>query len=178
MIGRKTLAAILQIQTDMMKDPDGRVDPFGYTIRKLWPVAFGHPTGLGIRGKDAYGSGQHGARRGHRTHDGTDYIVTPDQKVKAPLSGRVVRISKPYSSGIDADLLSGVQIWAADGTKCWVWYIKPSPNIVGQVVWAGMTVVGVAKTLKNRYKKGITDHVHVRIHSRDGSKINPASVIK
>ncbi len=161
-----------------MKKPDGKIDPFGNTIKKLWPTAYAKPTGLAIRGTDHYGSGQHGASRGVRTHDGADYISTPGQQVKAPLSGVVSKISKPYASGIDAMLLSGVEIISSDGTKCWVWYMQPGVNVVGSVVKAGTSVIGTAKTLKNRYKNGITDHVHVRIHNRHNTKINPATVIK
>ncbi len=177
-MGVKTQASIDQIQSNFMKKPDGRIDPFGTTIKKMWPVAYGKPTNRIIRGQDNYGSGHHGASRGKRKHDGADYISKPGQRVKAPLSGKVTKISKPYSSGIDANVLSGVEIVASDGTICWVWYIKPSVGIVGTVVKAGVSVIGKAKTLKNRYKKGITDHVHVRIHSRDDTKINPARVIK
>ena len=56
--------------------------------------------------------------------------------------------------------------------------MRPSSNIIGKVVKAGDTIIGIAKTLKNRYKKGIADHVHVRIHNRKGTKIDPAKVIK
>jgi len=177
-VGPKTQAAIDHIQSGFMQKPDGLINPYKTTIKKMWPVAYGKPTGLAIRGSDAYGAGKHGASRGSRTHDGTDYISTPGQQVKAPLSGKVTKISKPYSSGIDASVLSGVEIVASDGTKCWVWYIQPSANIVGTVVKAGASVIGTAKTLKNRYKNGITDHVHVRIHSRQGAKVDPNTVIK
>jgi putative N-acetylmannosamine-6-phosphate epimerase len=71
-----------------------------------------------------------------------------------------------------------VEIEASDGTKCWVWYIQPTANIVGTLVKAGTSIIGVAKTLKNRYKNGITDHIHVRFHTRHGLKVNPATVIK
>jgi predicted nucleic acid-binding protein len=94
------------------------------------------------------------------------------------VDGKVTRIFKPYSSGIDAMVLSRVKIEVSDGTKCWVWYIQPSANIVGTVVKAGISIIGIAKTLKNRYKNGITDHVHVRIHARHGVKVNPVTVIK
>ena len=161
-----------------MQHPDGRVDTYGKTIKRMWPVTFGRPTGLAIRGTDAYGSGHHGASRGSRTHDGVDYKSSPGQEVKAPLSGKVERISRPYASGIDAKRLSGVEIIASNGTKCWVWYMEPSTHIVGKVVKAAQDVIGIARTLKNRYKDGITDHVHVRIHKRHGTKINPANVIE
>jgi len=155
-----------------------RIDPYGATIKAMWPVAYGKPTGLAIRGTDAYGSGQYGASRGTRSHDGADYISTPGLQVKAPLSGKVTNISKPYSSGIDAMVLSGVEIVASDGTTCWIWYIQLSVNLVGTVVKAGVSVIGTAKTLKNRYKNGITDHVHVRIHTRQGAKVDPTTLIK
>ncbi|NOX91862.1 MAG: M23 family metallopeptidase [Gammaproteobacteria bacterium] len=176
--GAKTQAGIDQIQSNFMQKPDGRIDPYGTTIKKMWPIAYGKPTGLAVRGTDSYGAGHHGASRGARVHDGTDYNSTPRQQVKAPLSGKVTKISKPYSSGIDSMVLSGVEIVACDGTKCWVWYMQPSVNIVGTVVKAGSSIIGIAKTLKNRYKNGITDHVHVRIHTRYGVKVNPSTVIK
>ena len=176
--GAKTQAAIDQIQAGFMKNPDGKIDPFGASIKKIWPLAYAKPTGMAIRGTDSYGSGVHGASRGLRKHDGADYISIPGQLVKAPISGKVTKISKPYTSGIDAFVLSGVEIVASDGTTCWVWYMQPSANIVGSVVKAGLTSIGTAKTLKNRYKNGITDHVHVRIHNRYGIKIDPNSVIK
>ncbi len=176
--GKKTQAAIDQFQSSFMSKPDGRIDPYGLSIKKIWQLAYAKPTGLAVRGLDNYGAGHYGASRGARTHDGVDYMSTAGQQVKAPMSGKVTKISRPYASGIDATLLSGVEIEASDGTKCWVWYMQPSVNIVGTVVKAGTSVIGTAKTLKNRYKNGITDHVHVRIHSRHGAKINPSTVIR
>lgn len=176
--GPKTQAAIDLMQSKYMKNPDGRIDPYGFTLQKIWPATYGKPTGLGVRKSDAYGGGSHGSSRGIRKHDGTDYISIPGHTVKSPLSGRVIKISKPYSSGIDAAILSGVEIEASDGSRCWVWYMQPSQGIVGKVVRAGASAIGVAKTLKNRYKNGITDHVHVRIHQRNGAQLNPVTVIR
>lgn len=176
--GAKTQAAIDQIQSGFMHHPDGRIDPFGTSIKKMWPLAYAKPTGLAMRGTDSYGSGQYGAPRGFRTHDGADYVATHGQLVKSPMSGKVTKISKPYASGIDALVLSGVEIVASDGTTCWVWYMQPSVNIVGSVVKAGISTIGIAKTLQNRYPNGMTDHVHVRIHSRYGIKIDPNTVIR
>lgn len=56
--------------------------------------------------------------------------------------------------------------------------MQPSGNIVGKVVKAGISIIGTATTLKNRYKNGITDHVHVRIHKKNGMKVNPSTVIR
>ncbi len=175
--GAKTQASIEYVQSQFMQHPDGRIDPYGTSIKRIWPVAYANPTGKGIRKSDSYGEGHFGASRGRRTHNGVDYIATVGQHVKAPLSGKVVKISRPYSSGIDALVLSGVQIVASDGTQCWVWYIQPSANIVGKVVKAG-NIIGIVKTLKNRYTRGITDHIHLRLHGRHGNKINPTNIIK
>jgi peptidoglycan hydrolase-like protein with peptidoglycan-binding domain len=178
LFGPNTLSAIKEYQSNFMTKPDGVISPYGMTIKRLWPVAYSNPTGKGVRTSDAYGEGAYGASRGRRTHDGVDYISQVNQTIEAPLSGKVIRISRPYASGVDANVLEGVEIEASDGTKCWVWYIQPAVNIVNQVVKAGTSIIGKAKTLTNRYKNGITDHVHVRIHTRYGSSIDPTTVIK
>ena len=175
-IGPATQTAIDHVQAKVSKTVDGVISPYKFTIKKLWPLKYANPTGKGIRGKDAFGAGHHGASRGARTHDGADYIASPNQVIKAPMSGKVTKISKPYSSGIDAATLSGLEIEASDGTKCWIWYMQPDAGIIGKVVEAGKTKIGIAKTLTKRYP-GITDHVHIRIHARLGTKINPATVI-
>ena len=177
-MGDKTQTAIDQVQSGIMRNPDGRIDPYGTTIKTMWPRAYSNPTGLEVRGTDAYGSGHYGASRGTRTHDGADYISVPGQHVTAPLSGKVTKISIPYSSGIDATVLSGVEIVASDGTTCWLWYMQPAENIVGSVVKAGNDIIGTAKTLQNRYKDGMIDHLHLRIHARDDTKVDPETVIQ
>lgn len=176
--GNNTAAGIERFQSRFMAQPDGVISPYKNTIKRLWPITYSNPTGNGVRCLDPYGSGEYGASRGRRTHDGVDYIAQAEQSVVAPISGRVLRISWPYASGIDANVLEGVEIEASDGTRCWVWYIKPAVNIINQVVKAGVSIIGRAKTLSNRYSKDITDHVHVRLQTRYGSSINPSTVIK
>ncbi len=176
-LGIKTLEHLRLVQKISQLKQDAIVSPFGVTLKVLWPLEFGKPTGYGIRGKDSYGEGHHGASRGSRVHDGADYVSVPGQKVKAPMSGVVTKISRPYRTGIDALILSGVEILASDGSKAWVWYIQPDPYVVGSVVKAGTSVLGIATTLTNRYKNGITDHVHLRIHDANGNKVNPATLI-
>ena len=176
--GNITKGAIFHIQQRIVPKPDGRIDPYGKTIKTLWPLAYSNPTGRAIRGSDAYGQGHHGASRGRRIHDGTDYIATPGQFIKAPMSGKVNKISKPYRSGVDAAILLGIEIEASNGNKCWVWYMQPSNLVVGSIVQAGRSIIGIAKTLTNRYQNGMTDHIHIRIHSRTGTQINPATVIR
>jgi murein DD-endopeptidase MepM/ murein hydrolase activator NlpD len=178
--GSDTENAIKHVQSKITSQVNGKIEPKKQTIAKLWPVKYANPTGKGIRIKDDYGEGHYGASRGKRKHDGTDYKATPNQPVKAPMSGVVKRISKPYKSGIDAAVLSGVLIEASDGTQCWVWYMTPKSGIVSQVVEAGRSIIGKAKTLQNRYNnpnKTMIGHLHIRIRKANGQKVNPASVI-
>lgn len=181
-----TTAAILRFQSAFLRSPDGLVEPFGMTVTRLWPLAYANPTGRPPRKRDLYGEGHFGASRGSRSHDGVDYEAVAGLPVKSPISGRATRVSKPYTSGIDSNALSGLQIEAADGTTCKIWYLAPSAGIVGRLLAAG-DVIGTAQTLQNRYPPmrpplrrvgQMTDHVHVRIHDRRGVKIDPARVIR
>jgi murein DD-endopeptidase MepM/ murein hydrolase activator NlpD len=155
---------------------DGIISPYGETIRKLWPTEFAYPTKHGLRKPDSYGAGHHGASRGTRKHDGTDYISVAGQSVLAPMSGVISRITKAYSNGTDARILSGVEVTSSDGTKCLTLYISPTLPSLGHVVKAGVTVLGKALTLNNRYP-GITDHVHVRVHKLGNQALDPQKLI-
>jgi hypothetical protein len=176
---------IRDFQAAFMNQPDGRIDPRGGTAQRLWPVQYANPTGRAIRGSDIYGAGQFNAPRGNRRHDGADYIAVPNQQVVTPMSGKVARISRPYAGGTDANVLSGLEIHASDGSTCQIWYITPNANLVGRLVQAGDRI-GTARTLQNRYPPrptplrnagSMTDHVHVRIHDRNNQPVNPATVI-
>lgn len=180
------IEAIKRFQSGFLRTPDGRVDPFGTTVKRLWPLAYANPTGRPPRTRDLYGQGHHGAPRGSRTHDGTDYEATVGQTIRSPISGRVTRVSNPYTSGIDMHALSGLQIEASDGTTCKIWYITPTGGMVGKLVKAG-DPIGISATLQNRYPPKrpplrvvgeMTDHVHVRVHQRGGRALNPATVIR
>ncbi len=169
--------AIAHQRTPLVVPFNGTIRPRDWFINLLWPTQFANPTGQAIRQQDNYGFGHYNAPRGHRSHDGCDYIARPNQMVVAPMSGIVTRISKPYTSGVDADTLSGVEIVASNGYQCKVWYLEPEHNIVGKLVIAGLSPIGKAKSLQRRYPNGITNHVHIRIHNENNSSINPTTVI-
>lgn len=174
---RATIEAIRAYQSAHAILPaTGVVKPRDRTVRRLWPVRYGDPAGRGVRGTDVHGSGAFGAERNGRTHDGTDYITKPGQNVYAPMSGIVDGIVPPYDRGIDSDVLSGLAIVGSDGSECIVFYIRPAKDVMGMLVRAGRTVIGVALTLQRRYEE-ITDHVHVRIHDPNGRPVDPTTRI-
>ena len=164
------------MQAQLALSVDGVVVPYGETIKSLWPTEYAYPTHHGLRKPDSYGAGHHGASRGSRKHDGTDYISIAGQPVFSPMSGVISRITGAYSNGTDAQLLSGVEVTASNGAKCLTLYISPIRPNVGSLVKAGFSVLGRALTLNNRYP-GITDHVHVRIHLLGNKSVDPHKLI-
>ena len=138
------------------------------------PVTFFNPTGNGIRGTDAQGSGAFGAARGGRTHQGTDYIATPGQDVHAVISGRVTRIGYPYANDLTYRL---IDITNNQDDVARHFYVQPRAGLsVGDNVNGG-AAIGTAQRLGNRPGfTGITEHVHVEIR-RNGVLHNPATLI-
>ena len=124
------------------------------------------------------------APRGNRLHDGVDYVCTANQSLKAAMSGIVTRRTLAYTDGMDCLTLEGIEIVASDGTKCLMLYLRPMAGIIGKIIRAGHDVVGSALTLQRRYPKdathptAITDHIHVRIHTRSDVAMDPATLIR
>ncbi|WP_325059787.1 M23 family metallopeptidase [Vitreimonas sp.] len=121
---------------------------------------FSNPTHSGVRGVDAFGSGDFGARRdaGKRRHHGVDYVAAVGALVRAPISGEVSRLGYAYRG---VGRLRIVEIVNPE-TKytARVLYVAPTVS-VGDVVVAG-DEIGAAQDLSRRYP-GITNHVHVEL---------------
>jgi hypothetical protein len=113
--------------------------------------------------------------RGNRTHDGVDYVVIAGSQSSRRYRARP-RL-QPHETGIDAAVLSGLQIEASDGPRM-TWYLTPSAGIVGKLVKAGDVLIGEdapepISTARLPLLWGqMTDHVHVRLQTRTGVSIN------
>lgn len=118
----------------------------------------------GLRGVDAYGSGQFMASRdgGSRGHRGRDYTALPGDDVVSPIDGVVKRHAKPYP---DSDL-DGLEIEGAN-VHARLFYILPCVE-PGATVKAGQ-VIGTAQDVAGYWhakepKPGLmTGHVHLEI---------------
>ena len=133
-----------------------------------------NPTGQAPRQTDAYGDGRFHASRdgGAREHEGVDYVATAGQTVVAPISGYVSKIGYAYP---DDQSLRFVEIDnPALRLTARVLYVDPSVA-VGDTVAVGRPI-GQAVSLQNRYRHGITNHVHLEIVER-GRKIDAATLI-
>ena len=134
---------------------------------------FANPTGLGPRGKDAYGSGEFGAVRTGHIHAGVDYVASAGQRVFAPISGHVTRIGHPYA---DDATFRYVEITNPRlGYKARVMYVGPQVR-EGEEIALGEEI-GRAQTLQRRYPRGITDHVHLEIARLNGRTMNAAVLV-
>jgi len=121
-----------------------------------------NPTGNSIR-NDAAGGGDYGAPRGSCTHNGTDFLCTPGQKIKSPITGRISRISRPYSNDTH---FSGVYI-IGKHVSIKLWYFQPYADLIGERVPQGQ-VIGVAQDVSAKYPgQNMSPHVHLKIERCD-----------
>lgn len=122
------------------------------------------------RGTDDYGSGEFGASRGNRTHNGIDFAVLPGSEIFAPVDGYVSRIGYPY-----ADDLSYRYVQITD-RKCRhhrIFYIDPKVEL-GDNVSHNVDIIGVAQGISARYTERGTmkNHVHYEI-MENGKPVDP-----
>lgn len=115
-----------------------------------------------IRGEDSRGNGAFGESRGDTTHQGVDIVVQPGQRIKSPITGKVVRYSDPYGDGE----YSGYHL-SNDKYLVKLWYLAPTLQ-EGQTITEGQ-IVGFAQNIAARYP-GITPHVHMEVW--DKTKMN------
>lgn len=135
---------------------------------------FTSPLGLMVRGEDKYGSGAFGAARtkdgAPHPHYGLDLVTIPGQVIMLPAPLKCVRSAIPYADGIDADVLKGILLEAADGLQVKILYMAPDDKLMGGW-WPRGKAIGVAQSLQNRYP-GITNHVHFEVWVH-GERVDP-----
>ena len=136
---------------------------------------FANPTGQEPRGHDAYGEGEFGARRdgGSRRHEGVDFKADAGQDVAAPISGYVTKIGYAYPGDRTLQFIEIANPALRYAAR--VFYVDPKVH-VGDAVALGHPI-GTAKSLKRKYPRGITNHVHLEILDRSERRIDAARMI-
>ncbi len=117
------------------------------------------------RGTDAWGSGEFGASRGSRTHNGIDYACYPETPVYSLTDGLVTKLGYPYGDDLS---FRYVEV-ESKGLKHRYFYVEPSVK-VGDVV-NRLDLLGYAQDIAGRYDKPgkiMKNHVHYEI--KEGSK--------
>lgn len=134
------------------------------------------PTKEGIVRNDPLGLGHYGAPRKMTSstgrvvrylHKGTDYVVTPGDPVFSPVTGKIIRLARPYPS----HEYSGVLI-ESKAAEIKLFYLTPYAHLVGSVVQQGETI-GEAEDISLKYP-GVTPHIHLEIVSFDPERLMPS----
>lgn len=122
------------------------------------------------RRTDKHGSGQFGAKRGARLHQGLDIEARPGEEVYSPIEGDVLREALPYQ---DDPSFRGLVI---RGTGQWSGYEVKIFYVDG--LFCGKTTpgaaIGRAQNLTFKYP-GITNHVHVEVRHH-GRALSPHEI--
>jgi len=131
-----------------------------------------------LRGRDRTGNGWYGAKRGHREHQGVDYVGTPGENVYACISGKI-RIGKPYSDSRRRkfkliEIKSGKE---SEGTfmKVKQMYVEPIVSN-GQWVSEGQ-IIGTLQDIGDFYAGGMPNHCHVGVW-KNGLLTDPEPLIR
>ena len=115
------------------------------------------PTGKGIR-VDSEGDGHHGASRGLRRHNGTDYLCDQGQEIRAPFDMVIKRIANPKANSP----LSGIE-WTTVKSSGKMFYFRPYKQIIGQEAIEG-EVIGLAQSVSQDYGlPNMLDHIHFQV---------------
>ena len=110
------------------------------------------------RGTDQWGSGELGAPRGNRKHNGIDYACAPDTIVCSLTDGHVTKLGYPYGDDLSYRY---VEVTDFRGYQHRYFYVQPSVE-VGERVERG-DMVGKAQDIQERYDTNMKNHVHYEI---------------
>lgn len=110
------------------------------------------------RGRDGHGSGQYGAPRGTRRHQGLDIVAKPLEFIYAPISGRLTRDAFPYKNDptYRGAVITGTGEWEGYEIKIFYMVRKSLGNVE-----AG-DFIGFAQDISAKYP-GITNHIHIEV---------------
>lgn len=115
------------------------------------------PTGKGVR-IDSEGSGEYGAPRGNRRHNGIDYLCDSGQDIVAPFDMFIVRVALPRTGS----KLSGIQ-WRTQRSEGKMFYFLPDVQLIN--TWVGQNqVIGKAQSVSSVYGlPDMKDHIHFQV---------------
>lgn len=126
---------------------------------------------LSHRGTDSFGSGEFGASRGSRRHNGIDYATMPGAKILSPVDGEVTKLGYPYSDDLSYRY---VEITDVNRLRHRVFYCSPEV-MLGTAIVKDHTVIGLAQNIAARYagRGSMTNHVHYEVMSEQGKYLSP-----
>ena len=113
---------------------------------------------------DTQGSGNYGASRGSRTHNGVDLLCVPECEVYADTDLEFIRIARPYP-GMNGGLWEDM-----NGNQVKIFYMNP---IRSQKTFKRGDVIGYCQNVAKHYKNNrMMPHIHIEIYENK-QRINP-----
>ena len=128
---------------------------------------------LKLRGCDSWGSGEYGAARGHKKHQGIDYAAAEGAYILSPCIGIVTKLGTAYREDPHWRF---VEVTALDGLRHRVFYVTPLVYLSETVTV--LTPIGIAQNISLKYQQqdpsvsAMVNHVHHEIWDGDQT-INP-----
>ena len=122
---------------------------------------------------DGWGSGEYGASRGNRKHNGIDYACYPDTAIYALVAGTITKLGYPYKDDLSYRY---VQITDRSGFQHRYFYLSPMVR-VGDTV-RRTYLIGKAQNIVKRYSNTMKNHVHLEIKDPTGAFIDPEEFFK
>lgn len=128
--------------------------------------------------EDSYGSGEFGASRGDRTHNGKDFPVLPDSICLSLTSGIITKIGFPYRydpKNPEKATYRYVEVTGSDKNRLRYFYISPLV-LLGDKVSEGDRL-GTVQDLCLCYK-GITPHIHFEVKTPKNTYLDPTAYLE
>lgn len=111
-----------------------------------------------LRGSDPMGQGHFGASRGHRKHQGIDYVFAPETGLMSPVTGVVTKLGYPYSRDLS---FRYVEVTDEDGYKHRFFYVLPGVAVGDQI--SEGDVIGFVQDIAIKWGNGMKNHIHYEI---------------
>ncbi len=122
------------------------------------------------RHKDKWGSGEYGASRGDRKHNGVDYLAATGSIVCSLTAGIVTKLGYPYSDDLSYRY---VEVKDGLGNRWRYFYVQPSVKEGHHL--SRECPIGEVQDLTKRYT-GIGNHIHLEVINAKGEYVNPEEV--
>jgi len=139
--------------------------------------------GVQIRTTDKHGNGNYNTSRTNknntkRLHQGIDLTVLPNTQIFSPVEGKILRTFDVYEDPEKypnmQNKYTGIKIQTPNNNTLKIMYIKHNLT-KGQNLQRG-EILGTTQDLNNDYPN-ITPHIHLEIHDKNGTIINPTPLI-
>lgn len=121
------------------------------------------------RHTDNYGSGDFGASRGSRKHNGQDFLAAAGSLCLSDVDGKVTKYGYPYKKHPEYRY---VQVTTADDYNVRYFYVQPTDRLELKNTVKKGGILGIVQDIEIIYPNGMGNHIHFEV-KKDGKFIEP-----